>query len=131
MALPIINSQAREFTTTSGVAVTSSSDWVRICQITPKGHKVIFCGEVGPDGALGHLRVTQAATDVGVHNTLVEDTGLNAATDAIPYCIPTNAYITAASGTFQFLVDSGAVEVSIWAKKASDDTTLKISGSIL
>jgi len=131
MALPIINRQVREFDTLIGVPVTSSSNWSRVCQVSPCGHKTLFCGVVGPSGALGHLKVTQALSVGGTHVDLVIDSGLDAAIDAVPYCVPSGAYLTAASGVFQFVIDSDAIEIGIWAKKASSDTTLRISGSIL
>lgn len=113
------------------VAVTDASNYVNIGTINAFGKDVVLAGIVGDTGGLAHFKITQSVTIDGEHETLMEDSDFNTATVAVPYCVPTGIYTTAASGMFQMRIDAKASEYTIWAKKATTNTTLQILGRVV
>ena len=113
------------------VAVTSSSTYVEICTIQAAGRPLSIHGDAGAGGALAHLKLTSSPVLGGTHKDLAEDTDFATATTSIPRCQPSNPHAKAGGGTFQMKLDAGQGEYTIYAKKVSGDTTLRIRGRVL
>jgi hypothetical protein len=116
------------------VAVTDDTEWVEILRLRPpNGTTITICGTVGDGGSLGGLKLTQAATQNGAHIDLAVDDDFNEPTYAVPYALGEDGaediHLTPAEGSFQIRLESGAAEYVLYAKKATTDTTLTISGT--
>jgi len=122
---------------TDTITVNDASDWIAIGTILLGGTKDrgLLTLNVGSGGALAHFKLTRADNVGGTHVDWMVDTDFNVATDEMIDCVvagqsPPNIYELAASGTGQIKLDRCLAigEVGIWAKKASTDTTLQVTG---
>src|SRR5437762_2808629 len=119
---------------TAVIALTSASTFALIDTITipesQRGKPLLLSGSVGSGGGLAGLQITAAALPGGAHFTLAVDADLDTATSLIPFST-TSAYQTPASGKFVIQLAAAPSEVAVYAKKASSNTTVQLSGSIL
>lgn len=93
---------------------------------------------VGAGGALGHLKLTRADAIGGLHVDWLVDTDFNTATDEMIDCVvpgssPPNIYTLAANGVGQIKLNDcrSVCEIGIWAKAASANTTLQVTGNFM
>jgi len=119
-----------EFDTTAQV-VDDDTDYVQIATIQAAGRAVVLLGDVGAGGALAALKISASPVLAGTHVDLLEDADFSTEVAAMPWCLPATPHTTAAGGAFALKLDAGAGEYTIWAKKATTDTTLRIRGRIL
>lgn len=124
---------------TGAVAINSTS-WAQVGLVTLGGGKrsALLTLLTGSGGALGHLKLSRADAIGGRHVDWLVDTDFNTATDELQDCIvpgisPANIYQLAASGVGQIkLAKCRAVgEIGIWAKAASANTTLRVTGNFM
>jgi len=119
---------------TGATTMNDASNYVLIDTIAVpiglRGRPFIVKGTVGGGGAIAGLRYTEAALAEDAHYPLAQDGDFNTATALFPFAT-NNAYQTAANGTFVIRFASAPPEFALYAKKASANTTVQISGSIL
>ncbi len=122
---------------TGVVTIDSTSKWIQVGVITLGGGKDagLLTLNVGSGGALGHFKLTRADAIGGTHIDWMVDSDFNTPTEDMPSCIvpntsPANIYQLSGNGTGQIkLAKCLAIgEVGIWAKAASTDTTLQVTG---
>ena len=119
------NSYNGEFDS-GAVAVTD------VGRIQADGNPVQLALAVGAGGAIAHLKVAVSPYLGGQLNTLAEDSDFGVPTAAMPWVLGTApVYQTAANGTFALRLAAGAAEYVVYAKTASADTTLRVSGRVL
>jgi hypothetical protein len=117
---------------TAAVAVTDATNYVEVATIQASGRGVLLRIDVGAGGAIAHLKITQAADDLASdHNALAEDTDFASATVAVPYVLGSSIHQTAAGGSFQIRLAAGAAEYKVLAKKATNNTTVRVRGRFL
>jgi hypothetical protein len=117
------------------VDLGTSGSLVPVARIQAMGRPVLLQGIV-TGSALAHLKITQAAVRDGVHESLASDADFNNENVANPYTLsiengtsqPT-PYLTAAGGTFQIRLESGAAEYAVYAGSNGTDTQLQVQGS--
>lgn len=102
-----------------GAVAVTGSDFVLVGRIPANGRPVSLRGVVGAGGALADAKIALAA---------VSDGG---ATDWNPGDSFTPVKTTAAGGSFYLFLETGAADVLVYAKKASADTTVQLTGTIL
>jgi hypothetical protein len=112
------------------VAVTDAGSYVEVCRIQAEGRPVLIRGVVGAGGAIAHLKIAQSVVQAGDVNDVAEDAGLATATVTIPYILGSTIHETAANGSFQMKLASGAADYVVYAKKATDNTTVRIVGRV-
>jgi len=124
----------------TGAVNVTASDWANIATIKLAGGKsdALMTLIVGSGGALGHFKLTRAASAGGLHVDWLVDTDFNTATDEMIDCVvpgqsPPNISTLAASGAGQIRLANlrSVVEVGIWAKAASTATTLQVVGAFM
>jgi hypothetical protein len=113
------------------VAVTDASNYVEVIKVQAEGRPILIQVTVGAGGAIAHLRIQQAVVQGGAMNVLAEDTDFNSPSVAMPYVLGSTVYQTAANGTFQVKLDSGAADYCVCVKKATTDTTVRVIGRAL
>ena len=124
---------------TGAVAVTSGA-WANIATITLAGGKAdgLMTFIVGAGGALGHFKLSRASSSGGLHVDWIVDTDFNTATDeqidcVVPGSSPPNISTMAANGVGQIRLANlrSVIEIGIWAKAATTDTTLQMIGTFM
>lgn len=122
----------------SGVQpVASTTAWQPVGRIICLGRSVVLQGLVGAGGALGRLKVTQAARVGADHNDLAVDADFATGTAAVPVCLAAkdggghvSPQTTPAGGSFQLRLADGAAEYAVYAMAATTPTTLQLVGSV-
>ena len=111
------------------VVVNDAVDYVEVCRIQAAGRPVVLRLTAGV-AAIDALKVGQAAVQAAAAVDLAVGTDLNAAVDAIPYCVPAigGAPAIAIGGVHEVKIDSGAADLVISAKGAN--TTLRVQGRV-
>ncbi len=122
---------------TDTITVNDASNWIQIGIVILGGTKEqgLLTLNVGSGGALGHFRLTRADNVGGNHVDWIVDTDFNTATDEMIDCVvpgnsPPNISTLAASKNGHIKLDRCLAigEIGIWAKKATTDTTLQVTG---
>jgi hypothetical protein len=123
---------------TAAVPITSTSAYVLVDTILIpaglRGRPMIILGTVGSAGALNGLQMTEAITPGGTHVTTKTDADFNTPDSQMVQCSYTCAnppYQTPLSTSFWLKFASAPAEFAIYAKKATADVTLQISGTVL
>jgi hypothetical protein len=125
---------------TGATTINDASNWIQVggAPIVLGGGKLaalltLICGA---GGALAHFKLTRADTIGGTHVDWLVDADLNTATDemldcTVPGVSPPNIYQLAAGSKGQIKLEKlqGVAEIGVWAKKATTDTTLEVTGS--
>lgn len=115
----------------SSQVIDDASNYVEAFKIKAESRPVILHVMVGAGGALGALKVTQTLVSGGTHKDLFVGADFGTPNVALPWVLGTNIHLTAANGTFQLRLESGAWEYTIWAKKATSNTTMILEGRAL
>lgn len=114
------------------VAVTDATNYVEVANILADGHPLLIDVSVGTGGNIAHLMICQSVQQGATTRPLATDTDLATPTVAVPYVLTTQPAYTCTGGSgFQVKLDSGAADYVIYAKKASTDTTVRITGRVL
>ncbi len=116
---------------TGAVAVTDAATYVEVARIAADSRPILIRCEVGAGGAIAHFKISQSVARDASVNTLAEDTDFATATNAMPYILGSTVHQTAANGSFQVKLDSGAADYVIYAKKAVGNTTVTVTGRVL
>jgi len=123
----------------TGVVAINSTSWVQIGILQLGGWKRggLLTLMVGSGGALGHFKLTRASAIGGLHVDWLVDTDFNTSTDELQDCrvpgsSPPNIYQLVTNGIGQMKLGKclAVAEIGIWAKAASTNTTLRVTGNI-
>ena len=123
---------------TLAVPITSTSVYVLVDTIIVppllRGKPMILYGVTGSAGALNGLKMTEATTPGGTHVTTKTDADFNTPDSQMVQTSYTGSnppYQTALSSSFWLKFANAPCEFAIYAKKATADVTLAISGTVL
>lgn len=115
--------------------VNSSSSWVLVATLSLRQvySEGLLTLSVGSGGAIAGLRFTRAVFEGGHHVDWHVDGEFNSPSHDFPSTQPINIHQLPASGSGNIkLGDLGGVgEINVYAKKASADTVLGITGSLV
>lgn len=118
---------------TGVITIDDSSNYVEAMRmnIHGRGGRVSIQGDVGAGGALAHLKICANAVTAGKDEKVKEDTDFNTL-DSVLVGSTANPHTTSGSGQFYIqLEDMQPVEeLTIFAKKSSATTTLRLRGNV-
>lgn len=127
-----IGPQGSEKSFDSGaVAVTNAVLYVEVARIQADGRPILVQVDVGSGGAIAEFMVAQSVLQGATTRPLASNTDFATPTVAVPYVLGSAVHTTAAGGSFQVKLDSGAGDYVVYAKKSTTDTTVRVSGRVL
>jgi hypothetical protein len=114
----------------SGAVDVDDTAYVQVADIQADGRDVILRVDVGADDDLSLFKIEQCVVAGGTYSDLAEGVDFNTATVAVPWILGTNLHLTAAGGSFQLRLASGAYSYRVSAATPSN-TTATLTGRVL